>query len=46
MSFITSLSQSGTSDRDIRPGASLLFTLVFKNIGEISAPAIATTGVQ
>jgi LPS-assembly protein len=46
LSFITSLSQSGTSDRDIRPGASLLFTLVFKNLGEISAPTIATTGVQ
>jgi LPS-assembly protein len=46
LSFITSLSQSGTTDRDVKPGASLLFTLILKNIGEISAPTIATTGVQ
>ena len=45
MSFIASLSQSGTSDRDVKSGASLLFTLVFKNIGEISAPSIATSGL-
>jgi LPS-assembly protein len=45
-SFITSLTQSGTRDRDVKPGASLLFSLVFKNLGEISAPAFATAGVQ
>jgi LPS-assembly protein len=44
--FITSFTQSGISDRDIRPGASLLFSFVFKNLGELIAPAIATTGVQ
>ncbi len=42
LSFIASLSQSGTSDRDVKPGTSLLFTLVLKNLGEISAPAIAS----
>jgi len=42
LSFITTLSQSGTSDRDVKPGTSLLFTLVLKNLGEISAPAIAS----
>jgi len=46
LSFTTSLSQSGTSDRDVKPGATLLFTLVFKNLGELAAPAFATTGVQ
>jgi LPS-assembly protein len=45
LSFITSLIQTGTSDRDVKPGTSLLFTLVLKNLGEISAPAFATTGV-
>jgi len=44
--FITSLTQSGTTDRDVKPGASLLFSLVFKNLGELTAPAFATTGVQ
>ena len=46
LSFIASLSQSGTSDRDVKPGTSLLFTLVLKNLGEISAPAIATSTTQ
>jgi LPS-assembly protein len=46
LAFITSLTQSGTTDRDIKPGASLLFSLVFKNLGELTAPAFSTTGVQ
>jgi LPS-assembly protein len=46
LAFITSLTQSGTTDRDIKPGASLLFSLVFKNLGELAAPAIATGGLQ
>jgi len=46
LAFITSLTQSGTTDRDVRPGASLLFTVVFKNLGELTAPAFATTGLQ
>jgi LPS-assembly protein len=45
LSFITSLTQSGTTNRDVKPGTSLLFTLVFKNIGEISAPTFSTTGL-
>jgi LPS-assembly protein len=45
LAFVTSLTQSGTSDRDIKPGTSLLFTLVLKNLGDISAPAFATTGL-
>jgi len=30
------LSHSGTSDRDIRPGTSLLFTVTFKNLGQFN----------
>jgi LPS-assembly protein len=46
LAFITSLTQSGTTDRDIKPGTSLLFSLVFKNLGELAAPSIATGGFQ
>jgi LPS-assembly protein len=46
LAFITTLSQSGISDRDIKPGASIVFTLVFKNLGEINLPSIATQGIQ
>jgi len=44
--FVTALTQTGTQDRDVKPGASLVFSLVFKNLGEVSAPAFATQGVQ
>jgi LPS-assembly protein len=40
--FVASLSQYGYSDRDLRPGATLLFSFVFKNLGEIAAPAVQT----
>lgn len=46
LAFITSLTQSGTTNRDVKPGASLLFTLVLKNLGDISAPGFATAGLQ
>ncbi|HEX3498726.1 MAG TPA: LPS assembly protein LptD [Stellaceae bacterium] len=45
LAFITSLTQSGTTDRDIKPGTSLLFSLVFKNLGELAAPTYSTSGV-
>jgi LPS-assembly protein len=44
IAFITQFSQSGITDRDVKPGASIVFSVVFKNLGEISAPHIATTG--
>jgi LPS-assembly protein len=40
LTFIASLSQTGISDRDIKPGTSLLFQFVFKNLGEIALPAL------
>ncbi|HEY0522050.1 MAG TPA: LPS assembly protein LptD [Stellaceae bacterium] len=45
--FVASLSQYGVTDRDIKPGTTLLFSFVFKNLGEIAAPAVQTgTAIQ
>lgn len=35
MTFITSLTQSGIRNGDVVPGTALLFTIVFKNLGDI-----------
>jgi LPS-assembly protein len=35
MAFIGSLSQSGIRNGDVKPGVSVLFSVVFKNLGEI-----------
>jgi hypothetical protein len=35
MAFIASINQSGIRNGDITPGYSVLFSVVFKNIGEI-----------
>lgn len=37
-----SLAHSGTSDREIHPGTTLLFSFVLKNIGEFGVPAFST----
>jgi LPS-assembly protein len=42
--FALTLTDSGTRDRDVKPGLSLLVTLVFKNLGEVNAPAFSNTG--
>ena len=42
LTFTTALSHSGTRDRDIHPGTSLIFSIVLKNIGEINLPAFST----
>ncbi len=39
IAFIGSISQSGIRNGNIQPGTSLLFTIVFKNLGEIGARA-------
>jgi len=41
LTFVTSLTQSGIRDLDIKPGTTLLFQFVFKNLGEISLPPLA-----
>ena len=40
LTFVTSLTQSGIRDRDIKPGTTLLFQFVFKNLGEITLPSL------
>jgi LPS-assembly protein len=40
MTVVTSLTQSGIRDRDIKPGTTLLFQFVFKNLGEIALPTL------
>jgi LPS-assembly protein len=35
MAFIGSLSQSGIRNGDVKPGVSVLFSVVFKNLGEV-----------
>jgi LPS-assembly protein len=42
--FAVTITDSGTRDRDIKPGLAVLVTLVFKNLGEINAPAFSSTG--
>jgi LPS-assembly protein len=43
VAFITSLTQSGVRSGDAIPGTSLIFTIVFKNLGDISTK-LATLG--
>jgi LPS-assembly protein len=43
LTFIASVTQTGVRNRDIRPGTTVLFQLVFKNIGEIGLPAVQLT---
>lgn len=42
LAFTATLSHSGTSDRDIRPGTTLLFTVVFKNLGQVNVRPYST----
>lgn len=37
VAFVTALTQSGIVNGDVRPGTSLVFTIVFKNLGDISS---------
>jgi LPS-assembly protein len=42
LAFTVTLSHSGTSDRDIKPGTSLLFTITFKNLGQVNLRPYST----
>ena len=42
LTFISSLTQTGTQDRDVTPGTTILFQVVFKNLGQILLPALQT----
>ena len=42
LAFTVTLNHSGTSDRDIKPGTSLLFTITFKNLGQVNLRPYST----
>ena len=44
MGFITTLTQSGIRNGDVTPGYSILFSVVFKNIGEIGGNVFNASG--
>jgi hypothetical protein len=43
MAFIGSVTQSGIRNGDVTPGVSVLFSLVFKNLGEIGGSLVSTS---
>jgi LPS-assembly protein len=45
MAFIGSITQSGIRNGDVVPGASVLFSVVFKNIGEIGGTVAEISGI-
>ena len=40
LTFVATLAQTGIRDRDIKPGTTLLFQFVFKNLGELGLPPL------
>ena len=44
MAFISSVTQSGIRTGDVRPGVSVLFSVVFKNLGEIGGTLASVSG--
>lgn len=44
MSFIGSVTQSGIRNGDVTPGVSVLFSVVFKNLGEIGGTVLSAGG--
>jgi hypothetical protein len=45
MAFIGSVTQSGIRSGDVTPGYSLLFSIVFKNLGEIGGTVASLSGL-
>jgi LPS-assembly protein len=43
MAFITSLTQSGIRNGDVSPGYSVMFSIVFKNLGEIGGNILSVS---
>ncbi|MBV8888314.1 MAG: LPS-assembly protein LptD [Alphaproteobacteria bacterium] len=46
MAFIASLTQSGIRSGDVTPGISVLFSVVFKNLGEIGGNVFSMSGTN
>ena len=44
MAFIASVTQSGIRSGDVTPGISVMFSIVFKNLGEIGGNVLSTQG--
>jgi LPS-assembly protein len=44
MAFIASVTQSGIRNGDVTPGISVMFSIVFKNLGEIGGNVLSTQG--
>ena len=44
MAFVSSLTQSGIRSGDVTPGVSVLFSVVFKNLGEIGGTVASFAG--
>ena len=44
MAFIASVTQSGIRTGDVTPGISVMFSIVFKNLGEIGGNVLSTQG--
>ncbi len=44
LTFSAALSHVGTRDRDVRPGTTVLFSLIFKNLGEVDLTPYSTGG--
>jgi LPS-assembly protein len=44
MAFVGSVSQSGIINGDVKPGVAVIFSVVFKNLGEIGGTVLETTG--
>lgn len=44
MAFIGTVTQSGITNGDVRPGVSVVFSVAFKNLGEIGGTVLEQTG--
>jgi len=44
MAFVGSLTQSGITNGAVTPGVSVLFSVVFKNIGEVGGNVATISG--
>jgi len=44
MAFIGSVAQSGIRTGDVTPGITVMFSVVFKNLGEVGGTLLSTTG--
>jgi LPS-assembly protein len=46
VTFVASINQSGTRDRDLRPGTTVFFSVILKNLGELVTPVFEQAQIQ